>query len=270
MRDTLYSFDSFLSPIGHRQTPPMTSMLLVFATLATSLISGVLSMAGGMILMGVFSLFLTVPTAMVLHGIAQAFSNGSRIWLHRRHIRWAVLLPYTLGSFVILGLFMLITFIPNKGLVFLLIGLFPFIAFVIPKSLDLDIERPVMAFLCGLLVTTAQMLAGASGPVLDIFYVQSKLSRYEILGTKAITQTLGHLIKLVYYGLLLSVSVTAELPAWLIPAVIIAALFGNWLGKHIVDRLDDAAFKKIGKIVILLIGIAYIGKAMDEWHLLDF
>ncbi|MGK0338243.1 MAG: hypothetical protein ACJAYE_001322 [Candidatus Azotimanducaceae bacterium] len=52
----------------------------------------------------------------------------------------------------------------------------------------------VVPFFCGILVTTAQMLAGASGPLLDIFYVQSKLSRYETLGTKAITQTLGRFI----------------------------------------------------------------------------
>lgn len=48
----------------------MTYLALVFATLLTSLFSGALSMAGGMILMGIFGLFLSVPTAMVLHGIA--------------------------------------------------------------------------------------------------------------------------------------------------------------------------------------------------------
>lgn len=69
----------------------MTYLLLVLATLATSIISGVLSMAGGMILMGVFGFFLSVPAAMVLRGIAQTFSNGSRVWLFRRHIKWRVL-----------------------------------------------------------------------------------------------------------------------------------------------------------------------------------
>lgn len=242
----------------------MTYLILTIATLLTSLISGVLSMAGGMILMGIFGLFLSIPTAMVLHGIAQAFSNGSRIWLHRSHIRWGVLLPYTLGSFVVLGVFIIVTFIPNKGLVFFLIGLFPFLSFITPKSLNLDIEKPLMAFVCGLMVTTAQMLAGASGPVLDIFYVQSKLTRYEILGTKAITQTLGHLIKLGYYGLFLGIG-TAELPLWLIPAVIIAALSGNWLGKLVIDKINDDLFKTIGKVAILIIGVAYIVKAIEEW-----
>ena len=223
-------------------------------------------MAGGMILMGIFGLFLSIPTAMVLHGIAQAVSNGSRIWLHRKHIRWGVLVPYTAGSLVILALFIAITFVPDKGIVFFLIGIFPFLAFLMPKNLNLDIERPAIAFLCGLLVTIAQMLAGASGPVLDIFYVQSQLSRYEILGTKAITQTLGHLIKLIYYGLFLGIG-TGELPWWLIPAVIAAALAGNWLGKQVIDRINDAVFKQIGRVAILIIGLLYIGKALQEWGL---
>ena len=48
----------------------MVYFILVLATLVTGFISGVLSMAGGMILMGVFGFFLTVPAAMVLHSIA--------------------------------------------------------------------------------------------------------------------------------------------------------------------------------------------------------
>ena len=49
----------------------MVYFILVLVTLVTSFISGVLSMAGSMILMGVFGFFLTVPASMVLHGIAQ-------------------------------------------------------------------------------------------------------------------------------------------------------------------------------------------------------
>jgi uncharacterized membrane protein YfcA len=50
-------------------------------------------------------------------------------------------------------------------------------------------------------------------------------------------------------------------------AIIIAALIGNWLGKLIIDRLDDHVFKRIGRIAILLIGGAYLVKAGQEWGL---
>jgi len=83
----------------------MLYFIIIAATLATSLISGVLSMAGGMILMGVMSSLLSIPTAIVLHGVAQTISNGSRVWLYREYICWSILLPYSVGALAILGLF---------------------------------------------------------------------------------------------------------------------------------------------------------------------
>ena len=125
----------------------MTYFLVVLATLATSIISGVLSMAGGMILMGVFGFFLSVPAAMVLHGIAQTFSNGSRVWLYRRHIKWCVLGYYSMGAFAVLGLFTTLAFVPSIGLVFLLIGCFPLLALILPTSINLDMTRGPCLFL---------------------------------------------------------------------------------------------------------------------------
>lgn len=116
-----YSNDSLFSPPQRQENARMTFLLLTIATLATSIISGVLSMAGGMILMGVFGLFLSVPAAMVLHGIAQAFSNGSRVWIYRRYVRWQVLGYYAIGAFVVLGVFAAFTFVPHVGVVFILI-----------------------------------------------------------------------------------------------------------------------------------------------------
>lgn len=240
----------------------MTYTLLILATLLTSLVSGVFSMAGGMILMGVFGFFLSVPAAMVLHGIAQAVSNGSRIWLYRKHIRLGVLGPYAAGTGLVLVAFLAVSFVPDKALIFILIGLFPFIALALPKSLHLDVERKPVAFTCGVLVTTAQMLAGASGPVLDIFYVNSQLTRQEVLATKAVTQTLGHIVKLGYYAAFMATG--TALAVWLFPAVILAAIAGNWAGSLIVARMHDDQFRTIGRYIILAIGAIYIGKGIFE------
>ena len=238
-------------------------LLLFTAALITSFISGVLSMAGGMILMGIFSFLLAVPAAMMLHGITQTFSNGSRVWWYRHHIRKVVLIPYTLGAFTILGIFSVTAFIPPAGLIFLLIGLFPFLTRMLPKSFNLDIEQPKIAFLSGLAVTLTQMLAGASGPALDIFYLQSKLTKEEILGTKAVTQTFGHILKLIYYGSLM-MSAGNSLNGWLITTVIIAALLGNFLGSLIVKRISDVQFKMAGRYIVLIIGAIYLAKGLSE------
>jgi len=237
-------------------------IVLIIAVLLTSLISGVLSMAGGMILMGIFGLFLSVPAAMVLHGVAQTASNGSRIWLYRRYIRWSVLYPYAAGALICLAIFAAFAFVPSKGLLFILIGSFPFLAIRLPKSMDLDMERKPVSLICGFVVTLAQLLAGASGPILDIFYIKSKLTRFEILGTKAITQTLGHVIKLVYYAFYISMAV--DIPLYVYPLAILAAITGNSLGKLVLTQISDVQFRTIGRYIIMVIGGIYIGKGIYE------
>jgi len=241
----------------------MIYLLLILATLLTSLISGVLSMAGGMILMGVFGFFLPVPAAMVLHGVAQAFSNGSRMWLYREHIHYGVLGPYFAGAVIVLAAFIGFSIVPNKGVMFLLVGLLPLLAILMPPSLHLRVERKPVAFVCGILVTAAQMLAGASGPILNVFYINSDLNRYEVLATKAVTQTLGHVIKLIYYAFFVTLAV--QLPAWFYPAIIAAAIGGNWVAGFIVERMQDDQFRSIGRYVVAGIALVYIGKGVYEF-----
>lgn len=239
----------------------MAYLMLITATLATGLVSGILSMAGGMILMSIFSLLLSIPAAMVLHGVTQTVSNGSRVWLYRQHICWSILLPYSIGALAILGLFSWVSFVPDIAMVFLLIGGLPFFSIGLPAKMNLDVSRPGIALACGLLVTGIQMLAGASGPVLDMFYVNSTLSRQQILGTKAITQALGHLIKYGYYALVLKLGLA--LPMEVYACVVVAAVMGNWLASHVVMRINDAKFKRTGRYVIPLIGVVYIGAGIS-------
>lgn len=237
---------------------------VITAALGTSFISGILGMGGGMILMGVFCLLLPVAPAMLLHGITQASSNGFRAFLHRQNIKWKVLPVYFAGALVSFLLFVSINFIPSKSLVLLILGLSPFIALALPKSIDMDILKKRNSFLSGIVVTAAQILAGASGPVLDIFYINSRMNRFEIIATKAMTQTLGHLIKLVYYGLFLYINQDASsLQLALIPAVILSACTGTRFGKSVLEKLSEKQFQKYSRVAIILIGIFYIFKGVN-------
>ena len=148
-------------------------------------------------------------------------------------------------------------------------------------------RKPWISFSSGIAVTLAQMLAGASGPVLDIFYIQSRMTKETILGTKALTQTLGHFLKLAYYSLILSVTYeeitifnaetyeqnqqstflptsTGMITTCMVFAVVAAAIIGNYAGSQIVKTISDAQFKKAGKVIIILISIMCITKGLSE------
>ena len=93
------------------------------------------------------------------------------------------------------------------------------------------------------------------------------MTRHEVLGTKGITQTVGHLIKLGYYGTLLTAA-SAELHWLVYPAVIGAALLGNTVGRTVVERISDVQFRTVGRWVICAIGSVYVGKG--AWELAGF
>jgi hypothetical protein len=77
--------------------------LITLVAFATSVISAVFGMAGGMILMGVYAIALPVQVAMILHGITQLFANGFRAFLCERiytaGLGWYALEPASAGCF---------------------------------------------------------------------------------------------------------------------------------------------------------------------------
>ncbi len=242
---------------GLRQNPMLIAAILIIAVLITSFISGVFGMAGGIILMWVLGSLMPVRDAFVVHGASQFFSNATRVWFLRRYIIWSIVAFYAIGWLLAIVGFYLINYFPNKGVVFIILGILPWIGFALPRHIQPDIKKPGMAILCGLLVTAFQLLAGASGPILDYFYLSAKLTRHEIVGTKAFTQGIGHLAKLIYYGLVVSALVEEELTfsAWWLLALLPLVWIGTRIGKEFLDRMSDYHFLNIARWLTRTLGI---------------
>ncbi|MYF97310.1 MAG: sulfite exporter TauE/SafE family protein, partial [Holophagales bacterium] len=67
----------------------MLPAAILATVLLTAVISGVLGMAGGLILMAVLASVLPVTGAMILHGAVQATSNGARFLFLRDRMMWS-------------------------------------------------------------------------------------------------------------------------------------------------------------------------------------
>ena len=238
--------------------------VIVVSVLGTSILSGVIGMAGGLLLMGVLVSLLPVAGAMIVHGAVQATSNGARWLFLRRHMRWEIVPPYVAGAVVVLAGFAAVTLVPEPGVVLMLIGAFPWLARAMPADLVLDVRRPVTAFSCGFVVTAAQLCAGASGPLLDAFFLNSSLNRYQVVASKAFTQTLGHLAKIGYYGVLIGSVAEADIegPLWLIGSACLVAVLGARIGTRLLGRLDEEKFRRISAQVILALGAFCFAKGV--------
>lgn len=231
-------------------------VLTAISVLATSFISGIFGMAGGMILMGVLVAFMPVSAAMVLHGAAQLTSNGWRAVLWRSHIDFRIFGRFLIGLLVAGLMFAFIGFIPDRAMVLITLGLIPFIVLLLPRNYVPQVTTRWGAELCGFLNTAMQFIAGVSGPLLDIFYVRTDMDRRKVVATKAACQACAHLAKLVYFGHAMSGG--DALATELIVLAVICAVTGTSLSKFVLERLNDKQFRRWTQGLVMVIGAVYL------------
>jgi len=237
-----------------------TWLLLGVAITATSFLSGVFGMAGGMVLMGLLLLALPVPAAMVLHAASQMTANGWRALVWRREADYWVFLRFCVGLLAACGLLFSFQYVPDRVVILFCLGIVPFLAVLIPPNLLPQANRRGGAELCGLLNTLLQFVAGVSGPLLDAFFVRTPMDRRAVVATKAICQTTTHTVKLLYFTNIAGGGheiLTA--PVYVI--AVATAILGTSLSKLLLERLSNAQFYRWTRWLIMAIGVVYLTQA---------
>ena len=233
---------------------------LALSALVTSFISGILGMAGGMILMGVLLALLPLPAAMLLHGLVQLAANGWRAMMLRREIDWRVGGGYAVGAALALVLFALLHLVVAKPAALIAMGITPFIALALPEKLHLNVERRWHSLACGFVCVVLSLTAGIAGPLLDVFFVRSKMTRHRVVATKAITQSLSHLLKVFYFGTL---TVTgAAVPIWIAAIMVLLAFAGTSLSRQVLERISETAFRQWTRWTVTALGAVYLASGV--------
>jgi uncharacterized membrane protein YfcA len=237
-------------------------MGLGLTVLVTSFLSGLFSMAGGMVLMGVLLLMLPVSSAMLLHGLTQMTSNGWRALLWRRHIVWSVVAQFFLGGAASVAFFALVSYVPDKAVSLIVLGLSPYMALAVPQQWTPNVMRRGHAVAAGFLCMGIQLIAGISGPLLDVFFVKSGLTRQSIVATKATVQVFGHLFKSIYFGSVVLGSTAESFDAMTVLLCIAMAVLGTNLSRRVLDRMTDAQFRNWSQKLVVLTGTVYLGQGL--------
>ena len=231
--------------------------LLLGAAVATSVLSAIVGMAGGITLLVVMLLFADPLVAIPLHAVVQLVSNGSRALTHRKTIRWNMLWPYLL-PLVPLGWWSLelAETIPPNG-ARSLIGVFVLVATWRPQWLLLGAKpgqsRPFPRFFAlGSVVGVLNVTLGATGPFIAPFFLNLGLTRFELIGTKAACQVGSHVAKIVVFGL-----VGFAFAGWsgLLALLCAGVIVGTWLGTRVLERVDETWFVRIYRSVLTLLAL---------------
>lgn len=231
---------------------PAQLAILTLASFATSMLSGMLGLAGGMTLLAVMLLFYDPLVAIPLHGAVQLVSNASRTWIQRQHVERSIVGWYSLlllpAGFLGVGIAQQL----SPSVARALIGAFVLVATWRPGLLLLGVHpersarnRRFLALggVVGLLNTTV----GATGPLVAPFFLGLGLARQQVVGTMAASQMLGHLAKLVVFGAA-GFAFGGFVGALLLLSLAVVA--GTWAGSRLLDRVSEERFVWIYKSVL--------------------
>jgi uncharacterized membrane protein YfcA len=240
---------------------PLALAIVAATILVTSFISGIFGMAGGMILLGVLLIYMDVAPAMVLFGVIQTSSNGWRAALWLQHVDWGIVVRYLVGATAMFLVLRTVAILPNKATLYLGLGLIPFAAELLPKRLTPDITRPGAPYICGAFIIVLQLMAGAAGHILDIFFQRSHLDRKTIVGTKAVTQVAGHLYRIAYFGSF-ELAFDFSVPWWGYAAAIALSFAGTSLAAPVLLRMTDAGFRIWSRRVTISVALVYLVRGL--------
>lgn len=232
---------------------PLDIAILVVATVLSSALTAVVGAGGGTFLLALMLLHMPPAEAIPAHGVVQMVSNIARTWLLRRHLAWPIVWRFTAplpaGSALGLWLFHLLP----EAVVRILIGGMILLTLALQRLRRMrERDMPIWGFVpLGFVTGALNMIVGVIGPVLGAFMVRKDLRKEQIVGTLGLFGVAGNLVKLVGFTLA-GASLGRHAP--LLAAMSVAGLFGNVIGRHVLDRLDEQLFRLAFQAV--LIGLA--------------
>jgi uncharacterized membrane protein YfcA len=187
--------------------------------------------------------------------------------IQREHLRWDLIGPFCVlllpMGFVGLAI---VQSLPAAALR-TLIGVFVLLATWFPKLLLFGAHPERMKqgrrFLTlGAVAGTLNVTLGATGPLIAPFFLELGLTRFALIGTKAACQTLGHLAKLIVFG----VAGFAFIDYWEV-LVLLAAMvvLGTYLGSKLLEHVTEKVFVWLYRTVLTLIALRLSVYGGIEW-----
>jgi hypothetical protein len=198
---------------------------------------------------------------MILFGVIQMSANGWRAALWLKYVNWSIVWRFLVGSTLMFLLMRSVAILPSKATIYLGLGLIPFAADLLPKRLTPDITRPGAPYICGAFIIVLQLLAGAAGHILDIFFQKSHLDRKTIVATKAVTQVMGHVYRIAYFGSF-EFAFDVAVPWWVYIGAIVLSFAGTSMAAPVLLRMTDVGFRTWSRRVTMTVATVYLTRGL--------
>jgi hypothetical protein len=236
----------------------MDLLLLFFSGFAAFSFSTVAGGGGAMIVLPLVQFLYGGKMAVPLVQAGNFLGRPSRLILFWSHIDWQVVRWYfpfaLLGGITGAWLFAQM----EAALLPLILGLFLLLACIysLLKKTKPSFKMPLKAFsLVGFLVANLSTVVGATGPVLNPFYLNYAMKKEALVATKAMNSFLLAMVQLPAYAFFGDLSKDMIVPAL---SLGLGAAAGNFLGKSLLKRLSEQRFRLIFVVMMGVFGVMMI------------
>ena len=243
------------------------TIILILAAFATSILSAVIGMGGGITLLGIMAILIPEGYMVVaLHGVIQLVGNSTRTAVYRQHVHRSIIRQFSMGvipglccaALIVFGLIQYfdITSASQFKIDFLkpLIGIYILWFLYLRKKTKLRSDS--LFFWMGGLSGLVTVFIGAAGPLIAPFFIDRGLTKENMIATKAACQAVGHLGKMPIFIIFFGVDYLQQWPV-LLPLVV-AVYLGTRIGKKLLGSLSPDLFKKLFKIALTLIAVRLV------------
>jgi len=229
-------------------------LLLIVIAGATSMLTAVTGIGGGMMLIAIMPGFLPAAAIVPVHALVQLFSNSSRALFGWRFLHWEFVLAFITGSIV--GGAIAAGIAREINLEYTPLFIAAYILFTVWGPVPKFNKPPRGEFvIIGAVQTGLSMLVGATGPMGQAALMARGLQRDALVVSGALMTTFTHLTKVLLFALLgFSFVSYWQLIAGMSAAVILGAL----LGTQIRYRVPEALFRRILKWALTLLALRMI------------
>jgi len=174
-----------------------SDLLLIAIACATSMITAITGIGGGMILIAIMPGFLPATAIVPVHALVQLFSNSSRALFGWRFLRWEFVLAFIAGSIV--GGAIAAGISREINLEYTPLFIAAYILFTVWGPVPKFSKPPRGEFvIIGAVQTGLSMLVGATGPMGQAALMDKGLQRDALVVSGALMTTFTHLIKVVH------------------------------------------------------------------------
>jgi len=227
-------------------------------------------MAGDALLLVVLSFAgLPLPHVVILYALAVLTACASRAFIHRKHVSLKSMEYYMVGLLFAIFIFGPLPGIaPDKevqdilrGVGGLLLGVVLFVPFFSRGKVRPDFSKPPQALIAGVLSNGFIRSIDSHGFLLNLFFQDIAMTRYQVIANKAIALLIPSVLALASAIQMSSVTVLPDDLLMTCIAIIPTAIAGTVFAARVLPQLSDERFYAITRIILCVMGAICIGSA---------